>query len=96
MTPARSLACVALVVVLAACATPVHQLAIANGNHLRVVNADSGQELHDVPRYSKVMRLAYRPDGERLAIGVCFDPADRADHQVSADQAAACAGLTPP
>lgn len=72
MTLARSLACVALIVVLAACATPVHQLAIANGNHLRVVNADGGQELHDIARYSEVMRLAYRPDGERLAVGVCF------------------------
>ncbi|MET0484976.1 MAG: hypothetical protein ABW216_04720 [Candidatus Rokuibacteriota bacterium] len=72
MTLARSLACVALVVVLAACATPIHQLAIANGNHLRVVNADGGQELHDIARYSEVMRLAYRPDGERLAAGVCF------------------------
>jgi hypothetical protein len=37
-----------------------------------VVNADTGQEAHAVTRYFEVMRLAYRPDGERLAVGVCF------------------------
>src|SRR5215510_7382701 len=72
MTLTRLLLCVSLLASLAACATPIHQLAIANGNHLRVVDADSGQEMHDVTRYQEVMRLAYRPDGERLAVGVCF------------------------
>src|SRR5215510_837219 len=72
MTAARLVLCVSLLASLAACATPIHQLAIANGNHLRVVDADSGQEMHDVTRYQEVMRLAYRPDGERLAVGVCF------------------------
>src|SRR5215470_13332704 len=72
MTPARLLLCVSLLASLAACATPLHQLAIANGNHLRVVDADSGSEMHDVTRYQEVTRLAYRPDGERLAVGVCF------------------------
>src|SRR5262245_42380795 len=72
MTFASLALCVSVLASLAACATPVHQLAIANGNHLRVVDADSGQEMHDVTRYQEVMRLAYRPDGERLAVGVCF------------------------
>jgi hypothetical protein len=57
---------------LAGCAGTARHLAIANGNHLRVVDADSGQDVQDVTRYSEVMRLAYRPDGERLAVGVCF------------------------
>ena len=58
---------------LSGCApAPARHLAIANGNHLRVVDADSGQSLQDITRYSEVMRLAYRPDGERLAVGVCF------------------------
>jgi pimeloyl-ACP methyl ester carboxylesterase len=72
MTIDRVLAGIALLAALSACATPVRQLAIANGNHLRVVDADTGQELQDVTRYSEVTRLAYRPDGERLAVGVCF------------------------
>jgi hypothetical protein len=73
MSLARLLACVALVVAsLTGCSTAVHQLAIANGNALRVVNADSGQVLHAVTRYSEVMRLAYRLDGERLAVDICF------------------------
>src|SRR5262245_30020024 len=72
MTTARLALCVSLLASFAACATPVHQLAIANGNHLRVVDADSGHEMHDVTRYQELMRLAYRPDGERLAVGVCF------------------------
>jgi hypothetical protein len=72
MILARLVLCVSVLASLVACATPIHQLAIANGNHLRVVNADSGQEMHDVTRYQEVMRLAYRPDGERLAVDVCF------------------------
>ena len=72
MHSARFLVYGSLLVAFAACATPVHQLAIANGNHLRVVDADSGQAMHDVTRYQEVTRLAYRPDGERLAVGVCF------------------------
>src|SRR5262245_57119958 len=72
MHPARFLVYGSLLVAFAACATPVHQLAIANGNHLRVVDADTGGSMHDVTRYQEVTRLAYRPDGERLAVGVCF------------------------
>jgi hypothetical protein len=37
-----------------------------------VVDAGTGQEVHHVTRYLELMRLAYRPDGERLAVGVCF------------------------
>ena len=51
----------------AGCGTAARHLAIANGNHLRVVDADTGEAVHDITRYSEVMRLAYRPDGERLA-----------------------------
>jgi hypothetical protein len=59
-------------VAVAGCGTAARHLAIANGNHLRVVDADTGQAVHDITRYSEVMRLAYRPDGERLAVDVCF------------------------
>jgi triacylglycerol esterase/lipase EstA (alpha/beta hydrolase family) len=52
-------------------ASPRH-LAISNGNRLLVVDADTAQTVHDVARYSEVMGLAYRPDGERLAVAVCF------------------------
>jgi hypothetical protein len=69
----RLLACLVLALAsLAGCSTAAHHLAIANGNTLRVVNADTGSEAHAVTRYSEVMRLAYRPDGERLAVSVCF------------------------
>jgi len=68
----RIIACIVVVAALAGCGPAARHLAIANGNHLRVVNANNGQEAHDVTRYQEVMRLAYRPDGERLAVGVCF------------------------
>lgn len=55
--------------------TPAHHLAIANGSHLRVFDTRSGQMLQDITRYAEGMRLAYRPDGDRLAVGVCI--ADR-------------------
>jgi hypothetical protein len=71
MNLARLAAGIALAVALAGCGTGRH-LAIANGNTLRVLDADTGQEAHAITRYSEVMRLAYRPDGERLAVGVCF------------------------
>jgi hypothetical protein len=61
-----------LAAALAGCGPAARHLAIANGNALRIVNADTGQEAHHVTRYFEVMRLAYRPDGERLAVGVCF------------------------
>jgi hypothetical protein len=67
----RIIACIVVVAALAGCGSAARHLAIANGNHLRVVNANNGQEAHDVTRYQEVMRLAYRPDGERLAVGVC-------------------------
>lgn len=70
--PVRLLAVVGLAAALAGCGTAGRHLAIANGNVLRVVDADGGQAVNDVTRYSEVMRLAYRPDGERLAVGVCF------------------------
>src|SRR5437867_3204635 len=61
---------------LLACCTsvspPPRHLAIANGNNLRVFDGDTGQALHDVTRYSEVTKLAYRPDGERVAVAVCF------------------------
>ena len=50
---------------------PAQQLAIANGSHLRVVDAATNQLLVDVTRYSDVTRLAYRPDGSVLAVGEC-------------------------
>jgi hypothetical protein len=49
-----------------------NDLAVANGDWLRVVNAETGARVRDVNRYSQVMRLDYRPDGQRLAVGVCF------------------------
>ncbi len=67
----RIITCLVVVAAFAGCGPAARHLAIANGNHLRVVNANNGQEAHDVTRYQEVMRLAYRPDGERLAVGVC-------------------------
>ncbi len=52
--------------------TPPRHLAIANGNLLEIVEPDTGQTLHEITRYKEVMRLAFRPDGERLAAGICF------------------------
>lgn len=49
-----------------------NDLAVANGDWLRVINAETGARVSDVNRYSQVMRLDYRPDGQRLAVGVCF------------------------
>jgi hypothetical protein len=69
---ARFLAAALLALALAGCGPAARYLAIANGNHLRVVNANDGQEAHHVTRYSEVMRVTYRPDGERLAVDVCF------------------------
>jgi hypothetical protein len=74
VAPIRSLSrAVALLAVLAlaGCGTGLHHLAIANGNLLRVIDADSGRSVTDVTRYQEVTRLGYRPDGERLAVGVC-------------------------
>jgi hypothetical protein len=78
-----------------ACAPSKH-LAIANGNLLKIVDADSGQTLHEVSRYQEVMRLAYRPDGARLAAGICFGnrmvelETDAYDEVAVAVTAAAC------
>src|SRR5439155_2285554 len=49
-----------------------NDLAVANGDWLRVINAETGALVQDINRYSQVMRLDYRPDGQRLAVGVCF------------------------
>lgn len=62
---------------LAACASPAPipgglQLAIADGNSLRVVDPASGALLFDVTGFQEIKRLAYRPDGTRLAVGHCF------------------------
>ena len=48
------------------------ELAIADGNHLRIVDPATGAVLFDVTTYREVKRLAYRPDGTRLAVGHCF------------------------
>jgi hypothetical protein len=66
------LAGLALAVAVAGCGPAARHLAIANGNHLRVVDANSGQEDHHVTRYQEILHLAYRPDGERLAVDLCF------------------------
>ena len=50
---------------------PAQHLAIANGSRLRVVDAATSQLVVDVTRYSDVTRLAYRPDGNVLAVGEC-------------------------
>jgi hypothetical protein len=73
VAPLRSLGAAALLAALAltGCSTGLHHLAIANGNLLRVIDADSGRSVTDVTRYQEVTRLGYRPDGERLAVGVC-------------------------
>ena len=72
MTFSRLAIALVLVVAFAGCSSTARHLAIANGNSLRIVNANDGQEAHHVTRYQEVMRLAYRPDGEQLAVGVCF------------------------
>ena len=67
------LAALAMGVLWSGCGTPQPmQLAIANGNLLKIVDAETGQTLHDITRYQEVMGLAYRPDGERLAVAICF------------------------
>ena len=75
VAPLRSLGAAALLAALAltGCSTGLHHLAIANGNLLRVIDADSGRSVTDVTRYQEVTRLGYRPDGERLAVrgGLC-------------------------
>jgi hypothetical protein len=48
------------------------ELAIADGNHVLVVDPANGATLYDVTPYREVKRLAYRPDGARLAVGHCF------------------------
>lgn len=48
-----------------------NDLAVANGDWLRVIDAETGARVTDVNRYSQVMRLEYRPDGQRLAVGIC-------------------------
>lgn len=50
---------------------PAQELAIGGGNHLRVVDTATSQLLVDVTRYNDVTRLAYNPDGKRLAVGEC-------------------------
>jgi hypothetical protein len=70
--PFRLLAAALLALAVTGCGPAARHLAIANGNHLRVVNASDGQEAHHVTRYSEVMRVTYRPDGERLAADICF------------------------
>jgi hypothetical protein len=49
-----------------------NDLAVANGDWLRVINAETGGPVRDINRYSQVMRLDYRLDGQRLAVGICF------------------------
>jgi hypothetical protein len=46
-------------------------LAIASQNTLRIVEPTAQQTLHQITRYQELMGLAYRPDGERLAVVVC-------------------------
>ena len=58
--------------VLAVLSAGCTQLAIANGNRLAIVDTITGWTLYETTRYQEVMRLAFRPDGERLAVGVCF------------------------
>jgi hypothetical protein len=62
----------ALAAALAGCGPVARHLAIANGNHLRVVDTNNGQEDHHVTRYQEILHLTYRPDGERLAVDLCF------------------------
>ena len=84
MTRQRQLKWLAGVLVVASgatgCATPGSppsvpsglELAIADGDHVLVVDPANGTTLHDVTTYREVKRLAYRPDGARLAVGHCF------------------------
>ena len=55
----------------AGCAAPAH-LAVAHGNRMTIVDPDTAQVVRDITAYQEVMRLAYRPDGRRLAAAVCF------------------------
>jgi len=49
----------------------VPQLAVANGNHLKIFNAKTDTLLYEINDYQEVMKLAYRPDGGRLAVVTC-------------------------
>lgn len=70
---ATALALLAVLTLAASCTTPPQpHLAVAHGNQLTIVNPDTAQALLDITRYQEVTRLAYRPDGTRLAVGVCF------------------------
>ncbi len=55
----------------AGCAAPAH-LAVAHGNRMTIVDPDTAQVVRDITAYQEVLRLAYRPDGRRLAAAVCF------------------------
>src|SRR6266540_2094416 len=48
-----------------------NDLAAANGDWLRVIDAETGARVKEVNRYAQVTRLDYRPDGQRLAVGIC-------------------------
>ena len=62
-----------LVLLLSSCATaPPEHLAVTNGNLLHILDAAAGQTVQTVNRYQEVMGLAYRPDGQHLAIAECF------------------------
>jgi hypothetical protein len=49
---------------------PTH-LAIASGNRLLIFDTGTRQILKEISRYQESIRIAYRPDGQRLAVGVC-------------------------
>ncbi len=50
---------------------PTH-LAIASGNRLLIFDTGTRQILKEISRYQESIRIAYRPDGQRLAVGVCY------------------------
>ncbi len=65
---------VALVLLLGSakgCPLPHGELAIAEGNTLKVVDPYDNRIVTQVDRYFEVGDLAYRPDGERLAMATC-------------------------
>jgi hypothetical protein len=71
--PMIRFAALALLFGVASCA-PKHlpnHLAIASQNSLSIVEPMAQETLHEITRYREVMGLAYRPDGERLAVVIC-------------------------
>lgn len=44
---------------------------MAAGNELRIVDAQGAGLIEPITRYDEVGRLAYRPDGQRLAVAIC-------------------------